>query len=103
MGYGGEGARPGVCACGLPAGVRVPRVGALRPGGVAVDGGCAGRLAGVSEEQQLWACWGRGARPNACVCGLPAGVRVHCRAAEGRHFAGSLPPRPLLIENLLCI
>ena len=34
-----------------------------------------------SEEKQLWASRGRGARPDACVCGLPAGVRAQSEGA----------------------
>jgi len=85
VGSGCGGARPGGCACGMPAGVRVPRVGALRPGGAAVEAGCQRRrqtCRGLrSEEKQLWSSRGRGARPDACVCGLPAGVRAQSEGA----------------------
>ncbi len=71
VGCGGEGARPVVCVCGLPAGVRVPRVGALRPGGAAGEGGCAGRLGQSSGWSKMEACVGlRGPRasPSASHC-----------------------------------
>ena len=86
-GRGGGGARPGGCACGLPAGVRMPCIGALRPGGVAVEGGlqradlqgsAVRRAAAVGQPGQgsaagrlrLWpACGGAGAAPGGASTG----------------------------------
>ena len=68
VGCGGEGARPVVCVCGLPAGVRVPRVGALRPEGAAVEGGCCAVNGSPPGSRWILGQGLRGGGPGRPLC-----------------------------------